>query len=232
MHGITFSAKNDSEIFRLPVNPERVNVKMEGDGETFKIAKLGSVNIPKDVELKEFDIESFFPAQPYHFLETDFREPYFYIEKLERWMEQKEPIRYIYVNGSFTINELVTIESFQYDESFGSGDVNFSISLKKFVPFAPKKLTVSNKTTTNKEVAAPQVIAVKKQAPPRQNQPTVPKTYTLIKGDSLWKVAQKYTGNGNNYKELQQLNGISDSQLRKLPIGLKLKIPLAWEKKK
>ncbi|MED4377990.1 LysM peptidoglycan-binding domain-containing protein [Schinkia azotoformans] len=231
MHGIIFSAKNDSERFRLPVNPEKVNVKIDGDGETFQIAKLGSVNVPKDVELKEFSLESFFPSQNYHFLETDFHEPSFYIEKLENWMEQKEPIRYIYVNGSFTINELVTIESFQYDESFGSGDVNFSLSLKKFVPFAPKKVIIVSKTVANKDVAAAQVTAVKKQAPPRQNQPSIPKTYSLIKGDSLWKVAQKYTGNGNNYRELQQLNGISDSQLRKLPVGLKLKIPPAWEKK-
>ncbi|EKN67500.1 LysM peptidoglycan-binding domain-containing protein [Schinkia azotoformans] len=231
MHGIIFSAKNDSERFHLPVNPEKVNVKIEGDGETFKIAKLGSVNIPKDVELKEFSLESFFPSQEYHFLETDFFEPSYYIEKLENWMEKKEPIRYIYVNGSFTINELVTIESFQYDESFGSEDVNFSLSLKKFVPFAPKKVIIVSKTVANKDVAVAQVTAVKNQVPPRQNQPPIPKTYSLITGDSLWKVAQKYTGNGNNYRELQQLNGISDSQLRKLPVGLKLKIPPAWEKK-
>ncbi|MGM7683550.1 LysM peptidoglycan-binding domain-containing protein [Cytobacillus sp. Hm23] len=227
MHGIYFSANNDSEGFRLPVNPEKVNVKSAGDGETFKIAKLGSVNIPKDVDLKEFSLISFFPSQDYHFLETDFLEPTYYIEKLEKWQVEKTPIRYIYVNGSFSINELVTIESFSYDESFGSGDVNYSLELKKYVPFAPKQMTIV-KNTKEAINGEPQTEVVKKKAPPRQNNKTIPQTYSLIQGDSLWKVAQKYTGNGANYKELQELNGIKDSDLRTLPIGLKLKIPPSW----
>lgn len=230
MRGIYLSAKNDSEGFRLPVNPPTVNVKIAGSGETFKIAKLGSVNVPKDVELTEFELDSFFPAQPYHFLETDFKDPLFYIEKLEKWMKDKEPVRYIYVRGSFTINELVTIESFEYDESFGSGDVNFTLALKKYVLFAPKRLKVERPVQVV-AAAPPPTTVVKKEAPPPQNKQVVPQTYTLVKGDTLWKVAQKYTGNGNNYKELQKLNDISDSQLKKLPIGLKVKIPPSWEKK-
>ncbi|MES1046301.1 LysM peptidoglycan-binding domain-containing protein [Bacillus sp. Gen3] len=230
MRGIYLSVKNDTEGFRLPVNPETVNVKNKGDGESFKIAKLGSVNVPKDVELKEFDLESFFPAQKYHFLETDFREPSFYTEKLEKWMNDKEPVRYIYVDGSFIINELVTIESFEYDESYGTADVNFTLALKKFVPFGPKKLKVAKpKTTTASSKKKP--AAVKKKAPATQNKRTVPQTYSLVKGDSLWKVAQKYTGNGNNYSELAKLNNIQPSQYRKLSIGLKLKIPPSWTKK-
>lgn len=233
MRGIYFSVKNDSEGFRLPVNPEIVNAKNEGSGETFKIAKLGSVNVPKDVELKEFDLECFFPSQDYHFLETDFQEPSFYIEKLEKWMTDKEPVRYIYVNGSFTINELVTIETFVYDESYGSADVNYTLALKKYVPFAPKKMKVAKPKPQAgvPTTAATQKPAVKKSAPAPQNKKTVPQTYSLVKGDSLWKVAQKYTGNGNNYPELAKLNNIKPSQYRKLAIGLKLKIPPAWTKK-
>lgn len=231
MRGIYFSVKNDTEGFRLPVNPATVNVKNAGDGESFKIAKLGSVNVPKDVELKEFDIESFFPAQPYHFLETDFREPTFYIEKLEKWMVDKEPVRYIYVDGSFAINELVTIESFEYDESFGTADVNYTLALKKYVPFGPKKLKVAKPAPSATPTSSPKKPAVKKNAPAPQNKKTVPQTYSLKPGDSLWKVAQKYTGNGNNYPELAKLNNIKPSQYRKLPIGLKLKIPPGWTKK-
>lgn len=237
MRGIYFSVKNDTEGFRLPVNPEIVNVKNEGSGETFKIAKLGAVNVPKDVELKEFDLVGFFPAQAYHFLETDFKEPTFYIEKLEKWMNDREPVRYIYVDGSFSINELVTIESFPYDETYGTADVNFTLSLKKYVPFGPKKLKVAKPkpATTPSPVAVAAVAkkpeAVKKKAPAPQNKKVVPQTYSLVRGDSLWKVAQKYTGNGNNFSELAKLNNIKPSQYRKLQIGLKLKLPPSWVKK-
>lgn len=229
MRGIYFSVKNATEGFRLPVNPETVEVVNKGGGEVYDIAKLGNVNVPKNIELTEFSIETFFPAQDYHFLVAPFMPPDFYIQKLEKWMKEKIPVRYIYVNGSFAINELVTIESFPYDESYGSDDVNFSLSLKKYVPFGPKKMTVVKKpvlvasATTPKVAAKPAV--VKKKTPPRQNEKVTPKTYSLIKGDSLWKVAQKFLGDGNRYPEIAKLNGIKASDYRKLPIGLKVKLP-------
>jgi LysM repeat protein len=228
VHGIYFSANNDREGFRLPINPETVGVIGTGDGEGFTIAKLGNINIPKDVKLKEFTIESFFPASESIYQVTPFREPQYYIDTLEKWQVSKISIRYMYVNGSFVINELVTIESFDYDETGGSPDVNFKIKLKKYVPFGPKKMKVVKKTTTEPGKTKTQV--VQKKTPPRENKKVIPQTYSLVKGDSLWKVAQKYTKNGANYRELQEFNGIKDSQLRKLPIGLKLKIPPSWIK--
>lgn len=104
---------NDQEMFRLPVNPEKVNVKTEGDGEEFTIAKLGRVNVPKDKKLSGFSLESFFPAQPAHYASGAVKEPQYYIDLFEKWMKNKQPVRYIYVNGPFTINELVTIERFE-----------------------------------------------------------------------------------------------------------------------
>lgn len=47
-------------------------------------------------------------------------------------------------------------------------------------------------------------------------------TYTVKKGDSLWKIAKKLLGNGNKYKQIQSANGLSGSLIR---VGQKLKIP-------
>ena len=47
-------------------------------------------------------------------------------------------------------------------------------------------------------------------------------TYTVQKGDSLWKIAQKQLGNGNKYKLIQSANNINGTLIR---IGQKLKIP-------
>lgn len=231
MRGIYFSVNNDSEGFQLPMNPEVVNVVNSASGEVYNIAKLGNVSVPKSVELKEFSIETFLPAQNYHFLAGPFMPPDYFIQKLEKWMEEELPVRYIYVNGSFAINELVTIESFPYDESYGSDDVNFSLSLKKYVPFGPKKMQVvkqmapANAVASTKPMASRPVTVVKKAAPPRQNSKVQPQTYTLIKGDSLWKVAQKHLGDGNRYQEIAKLNGIKASDYKKLPVGLKVKLP-------
>lgn len=218
-HGIYFSANNDQEGFQLPINPEKVSVSIAGDGEKFSIAKIGKVNIPKDVQLEGFELASYFPSGDSHYSSTVYREPQYYIDTIKKWQKNKMPVRYIYVDGSFSINELVTIEKFDYDETGGSADVNFSLSLLKYVSFSPQKMTVVKNTATAKTQV------VKKTTPARQNTKPQPKTYSLIKGDSLWKVAQKELGSGNRFPEIQKLNGIKDSQLRSLPIGLKLKLP-------
>lgn len=227
---VYLSAKNGSEGFRFPINPEEINVKRGGDGEKFKISKLGAVNVPKAPELQEFELESFFPAQPTHYSEVDFQTPQSYIDKLNRWQEAKEPIRYIYVNGSFSINEKVTIESFEYSESFGTQDVDYTLELMKYVDFGPKQLKIEKPKPAAGGKTPPVVTASKK--PARETTKVIPQTYTLVKGDSLWKVSQKYTSNGNDFPVLAKLNSIKPSQYRKLPIGLKLKIPPEWSKKK
>jgi len=47
-------------------------------------------------------------------------------------------------------------------------------------------------------------------------------TYTVKKGDSLWKIAKKLLGSGNKYKQIQSANGLSSALIR---VGQKLKIP-------
>ncbi|UDK97127.1 LysM peptidoglycan-binding domain-containing protein [Lysinibacillus sphaericus] len=230
MIGIYLSANNDQEGFRIPVNPPELPFKQDADGEQFQIAKTGTVNVPKPMQLQEFSFSSFFPAVDTHYAETQFREPKQYIEQFNKWMADETVIRFIFVGGSFSVNEQVTIESFEYKQQFGTADVDYTISFKKYVPFGFKKMELVKKTTAPVNQKTSQQV-VKKEAP-RDNPKPIPQTYSLVKGDSLWKIAQKYTGNGANYKALQSLNGIKDSDLRKLPIGLKVKIPPEWTAKK
>ena len=35
--------------------------------------------------------------------------------------------------------------------------------------------------------------------------------YTVVKGDSLWAIAQKYYGNGSLYPKIKKLNGLSSN---------------------
>lgn len=232
MIGIYLSANNDKEGFRIPVNPPELPFKNTADGEEFTIAKKGTVNVPKPMKLTEFAFSSFFPANDTHYAETQFKEPKKYIDQINMWMAKETVIRFIYVGGSFSINEQVTIESFEVKDQYGTADVDYTISFKKYVPFGFKKMEVVKKSITKKGKATKQPAKVAKKEAPRDNPKPVPQTYSLVKGDSLWKIAQKYTGNGANYKALQSLNGIKDSELRKLPIGLKVKIPPEWTAKK
>lgn len=48
--------------------------------------------------------------------------------------------------------------------------------------------------------------------------------YTVQKGDTLWRIAKKYLGNGNRYREIQSTNGLTDELIQP---GQKLNIPKA-----
>lgn len=218
-HGIYFSANNDKEGFQLPVNPEVVKESGAGDGEEFTISGLGSINIPKFAKLEEYPLESYFPKLPTHLAVTPHVEPSYYVDLMKKWKAEKKPVRYIYADGSFSINELVTIQQLDFEERDASGDIYFTLSFKKYVDSKPKKMTLQKKPVSGKNVV------VAKKTPPRQNGKIIPKTYSLIKGDSLWKIAQKFLGSGSRFREIANLNGIKDSQFRKLPIGLKVKLP-------
>lgn len=46
--------------------------------------------------------------------------------------------------------------------------------------------------------------------------------YTVKKGDSLWKIAVKFLGDGSRYVEIKELNGLSSDVIH---VGQVLKIP-------
>lgn len=53
---------------------------------------------------------------------------------------------------------------------------------------------------------------------------TVEEIYTVQKGDSLWKIAERFYGNGSKYIELARINGINDPN--RISIGQKIKVPV------
>ena len=48
------------------------------------------------------------------------------------------------------------------------------------------------------------------------------KVHTVVKGDTLWAIAQKYLGNGARYTEIMTLNGLKTTMIHS---GDKLNIP-------
>lgn len=48
------------------------------------------------------------------------------------------------------------------------------------------------------------------------------RVHTVVHGDTLWTIAQKYLGKGNRYTEIVKLNGLKSNVIYS---GMKLKIP-------
>ena len=82
---------------------------------------------------------------------------------------------------------------YQMTLSFGSSVIH--------IPVLPEKLTVKSPGKNSPSRAV-------KSAPKRSGKPAAAssKTHTVVKGDCLWAIAQKYYGDGSRYPELYQKN--------------------------
>lgn len=226
-YGIFLSYNNQEEAFRIPVNPAELIVKEAGQGSTYNIVGGSEINVIQARKLTEISFESFFPSQQYPFVTNELLTIPEYLAYIDKWMESKRPIRFIYSGISYdpssavapqevAINMPVTIEDFEWRPMAGSNDIEYSISFKRYVFYAAIQTKVEQTATTT---------TVKKSATKRPNEKATPKTVKVAAGDSLWAIAQKQLGDGSRYKEIQKLNGISDAKAKSLQVGTVIKLP-------
>lgn len=226
-YSIELSFNNRAMWFEIPVLPEEIEIGGEGDGETYNITDLGEINVIKAAKLKEISFSSFFPAivaggsVPSYVSSKNWGQPADYIQLIEDWMNKRKPIRFIFTSSGLKINIAASIEEFNYKEVAGSpGDFEYEITLKEYVFYAAKKVTL--KTTTT---AAGTTTTTKKEPAKRADERTKSKTVTVKSGDTLMKIAKRELGDGGRWKEIQKLNGLTDAQLKTLKIGSVLKLP-------
>ncbi|MEK4452807.1 LysM peptidoglycan-binding domain-containing protein [Paenibacillus sp. FSL L8-0506] len=226
-YSIELSFNNRAIWFEIPVLPEEIEIGGEGDGETYDITDLGEINVIKAAKLKEISFSSFFPAitvggtVPSYVSSKNWGQPADYIQLIETWMNKRKPIRFIFTSTGLKINIAASIEEFNYKEVAGSpGDFEYEISLKEYVFYAAKKVTLKTNTTP-----AGTTTTTKKEPAKRADERTKSKTVTIKSGDTLMKIAKRELGDGSRWKEIQKLNGLTDAQLKTLKIGSVLKLP-------
>jgi hypothetical protein len=221
-YGIWLSWNNQQEGFQIPINPGSIEMSDGSNSTTYDVVGLGEINVIKNPKLTTFSFESIFPARAYPFITASVvLQPYEYVDMIKRWMETKRPIRFVFTGASFDINEAVSIERFDWKEVAGSnGDIEYTLTLKKYVFYSAQRVNVATRQT-----GANTTQVIQKGKKPRQNDRQTPKAYTLAPGENLWTVAKKVLGDDTKWREIQRLNGISDAQLKQLPVGMVLKLP-------
>ena len=195
----------DNATYRLPVNPEEIETSSAQAIEKYEILKLGQIAIPTHMELKQYSFEAEFPHRPLHYVETsgDYRGPDFYLRLFEQWRQAKEPVRFIASNGiGEDINTLVLIEELTVVERAGEeGDKYVSLQLLEYREFGKKAVVVTTPTPAGTVIA----VAKKEESAPAVN-PKSNGTHIVQPGDTLWAVAKKYYGNGNQYPRIVNAN--------------------------
>lgn len=216
----------DNITYRLPVNPEQIEISSTQAIEKFEILKLGQIAVPTHMELTEYSFECELPHRPLHYVETssDYRGPDFYLQLFEQWRQKKEPVRFIASNGiGDDINTLVLIEELTTIERAGEeGDKYVSFQLLEYREFGKKSVVVITDEST--PTASPTAVAKKEEPAPPVN-PKSNGTHVVQPGDTLWAIAKKYYGNGNQYTKIYNANKDKIKNPNLIYPGQKLVIP-------
>lgn len=188
----------DNQKFRLPIIPPEFQVKSSNANERVKINAIGMINLLGKKELKELTIDTFFPSQEYSFVAyRGFPKPWECVKMIEDWKDSGKPLRLIITGTS--VNMEVAIDSFDYGVQDGTKDVYYSLSLSEYVRIKDTK----NNSSQNKAVT-------KRPTPTKVSEK---KTYIVKRGDTLWNIAKKETGNAMNYKKIAKDNGIKNPNI-------------------
>lgn len=217
------SFNSGAEKIRLPVNPSSISVGSSFGLTDVAVSQLGEVSIFGNRGLTELSFSSFFPRtyNPSYCEYRNFKEPWLIVETIERWRDSKKPMRLI-VTGT-RINYAATIRDFTLDvERAGNmGDIYFSMSLKeyRFIDLRVQRVNAGAASTGSK-----------KSTPSRPPVPKTPakgaKSHTVVRNDTLQKIAKKYYGSTGDWRKIYNANKKTiGGNPNAIKVGQKLVIP-------
>lgn len=198
---------------QLPVPPSKLQTKISNKNKTIVLINEGEINFLKSAGLTEISFEVMIPQNKYPFAiyRGGFKKAKYYLDHFEQLKVNKKPFQFIVTRVSpggkllFTTNMKVSLEEYTITEDAGEGlDLIVAIRLKQYRDFGTKKLTVEKKENNVVTVSSSNTREVTKE---------MPKTYTVVSGDTLWKICQKHLGDGSKYSEIAALNGIANPNL-------------------
>lgn len=194
----------DGTALTLPVTPAGYAWGVGRNLETINISPLGDVYRPGGRSRFSGEaLECLLPAQDYPWMEPGaIANPQYYLDILTAWAAAGEPVRYI-VSGT-QINTQVYLESVEWRERDGTGDVYASIWMREYTDLEAREVAAADPTDSATGNASRPVEGS------GSNQ-----SYTIVRGDTLSTICRRYYGkySATYYNALAKYNGIQNPHL-------------------
>ncbi len=189
-----------NQRFEFPVNPKRIQI---GDSRTFNevpIVNLGVALLAGSMAPQEISFESFLPRNfdssfvNYANLEV----PEDIVDRILFWMGRATnqiqravtPLRVTITGTQFS--QLMVITDFQHSYEGGEPDaIYFGITFRQW---RRQRIRVEEEDDASGE------------GDDRQEPPLGGENYTVVRGDTLWKIAKRFYGSGSKWKTIYNAN--------------------------
>lgn len=202
----------------LPIAPEKVTVKTLSKNKTITLLDGSEINILQSPSLRTIHFEALIPYREYPFAT--------YIYGYRDGDTLREDIEALKNNG--TIFQFVitrkrgakvyhytdirsSLEDITLTEAAENGfDIKMALTIKEYREYGAKFITQSGSVSSVRQ---------------QDNAPKSGSSYTVLSGDSLWKIAKKFYGDGSRWKEIYNANTSVISNPNVIKTGLTITIP-------
>ena len=191
-----------SDRLQFPMLPTDISVKTAQQFATYSILRMGEVKIPSGTSADSFSWQGILPGavRRNETYVRSWQEP----KAIYNWLNNlkviyDKPVKARLLITETPINCDVYLSSFTAAPTGGYGDIDYDITLVQARNIIVRK---SGEKTPAAALNAttPAENMLERPAPPAAQ------TYMVVKGDSLWKIAQKFYGNGADYSKIYAAN--------------------------
>ena len=214
----------------LPVPPEKITTKVNGNNKTITLINDGEINILKKAGLTDIDFTVEIPQSkyPYAVYKDGFREAGYFFDIFENLKNSLKPFQFIVCRRMpsgrklLSTNIKVSLEDYKITESAKNGfDFEVQFKLKQYRDYGTKQINVQFAS------GKPRVSVEPKRETNNSPAPTSAQSYTVKNGDCLCAIARRFYGDDKRYIDIYNANkSIIGGNPNLIMPGQKLTIPV------
>ncbi len=196
------------ERLQIPVLPTEIKGSMSNSFASYKIIKNGETKIPNGTNLDTYSWTSYFPGEARKnepFIKGGWVDPKYcnmFMRSLR--MLNEKPVKVYLMITETWINMQAYMQSYSTVRSGGYGDIKYDVTFVRAKQINVVNLSLLKNNNVIRNNTPVEEVSV--EDTPDRYTPPAAETYTVVYGDTLYKIAHRFYGNGSLYPRIHEAN--------------------------